>query len=625
MAAGRKKFVPGKNDFETWCKENNKTVLLSEWDVDKNMPIKPNQVAYGSRRKIWWIGSQCGHSFLSSLNKRTSDGTGCPYCTNSHAKLLVGFNDLMTTNPLLCEEWDYDKNGSLKPEMVMKGQHKKVWWKGKCGHSWLASPDQRNRGRGCPICDNESKTSFPEQCLFYYLKQAFDEVINRDKKAIKGVELDIYLPSIKTAIEYDGGAWHKDLKKDLIKNKKCKDNGIFLYRIRDRFCPSMDNDNFIKVINVVSDKDEDLEKALLELFDYLSLKIDVDIKNDRVKIFSQYIVARKANSLLALFPEIASEWDYEKNGELTPEMVIPTSPKRVWWKGKCGHSWITGVNSRVNNKTGCPVCSLGRLCVGFNDLKTLNPVALKYWNYEKNVKVNPEDFTLGSVAKVWWHCNKCNNDFEMAIFAKVRSPNACPFCSHRRVNRTVTDLLHVKPELAEEWDYEKNKPLTPDQVTFSSSKKVWWLCPKGHSYSAAVYNRYNGRGCPICSSKKIIPGVNDFAYLHPELLSEWDYDKNDKMPSEFAEFSRVYVWWKDSKGHSWKQTIEHRSNGHGCPICNGTAKKRVVNLDTGVVYESLEDAAKSCGLLQGDTISLCCKGKQKKAGGYHWAYADDKK
>ena len=49
----------------------------------------------------------------------------------------------------------------------------------------------------------------------------------------------------------------------------------------------------------------------------------------------------------------------------------------------------------------------------------------------------------------------------------------------------------------------------------------------------------------------------------------------------------------------------------------------MINCDTNIIYSSLEDAAKSCGLKQGDTISLCCKGKQKTAGGYHWKYCEE--
>lgn len=614
-----KKLEIGINDFETWCNNNNSSLLL-EWDYNKNEML-PNHIQYGSSKKVWWIG-KCKHSFLASLNKRTSDGTGCPYCCESHAKFLKGFNDLETTNPELLEEWDYEKN-ELKPNMIMKGQHIKVWWKGKCGHSWLATPMHKIRGRGCPICDKESKTSFPEQAIFFYLKNTFCDVINRNRSTIDDVELDIFIPSKKIAIEYDGAVWHKNLNKDLVKNNACYKAGIILYRFREKACPHMEENPFLKVIPVETDKSKDLEEAIKRFIDEISIEVDVNLERDRPLIYNQYIVSRKENSLSSLYPKLASEWNYEKNKDLTPEMVIPTSPKKVWWVGKCGHTWSTGINTRVNKKTGCPYCNSGRLLVGFNDLKTINPDALKYWDYEKNVEYDMKDFTIGSSQKVWWKCFDCGKSYLMSINNKIKHPNSCPYCSHRIVNEGVTDLMHINPSLANEWDNDKNGKLKPNQVTPSSKKMVWWLCPKGHSYKSTVYNRTNGRQCPICSGRKFVSGINDFATSYPKLLNEWDYEKNLKLPSQYGEHQRVFVWWKDEKGHSWKQTIEARSYGHGCPICKGTAKKKVLNIDTGVVYESLSDASKDCGLKSGDSIGYCCKGKQKTAAGYHWKFIEE--
>ena len=46
-------------------------------------------------------------------------------------------------------------------------------------------------------------------------------------------ELDIYIPSIKLAIEYDGEAWHKNntIKREERKYQLCKENGIKLIRL----------------------------------------------------------------------------------------------------------------------------------------------------------------------------------------------------------------------------------------------------------------------------------------------------------------------------------------------------------------------------------------------------------
>lgn len=613
------RLIKGVNDFQSWCTKN-KSTMIEEWDYNKN-DISPSDICYGSAKKVFWVGKECGHSYIASLNKRTSDGTGCPYCSTSHAKLLKGFNDLATTNPEVAELWDYESNGELTPSDVMKGQHLKVYWKGKCGHTWQASVYHVVAGRGCPICNRESKTSFPEQAVYYFVKKYYKDAINGDRHL--GRELDIYIPSEKTAIEYDGQRWHQNKERDESKNKLCEMNGIRLIRIRERACWFWPETDFLKLIACESANEMELANAILNVFAILKgpVFVDISINKEKVNIYNQYIKKKKDNSLLFTNPSLASEWNSTKNIGLTPDMVSYSSEKKVWWICKNGHEWEATVASRNNMHSGCPYCS-GKLLKGFNDLETCHPELLAFWNYELNQGITPADVSCKSNRKVWWHCSECGHDYEMSIYNKVNHPHSCPYCSHRIINQGVTDLKTLEPNIAKEWDYEKNGILQPDEVTKYSMKKVWWRCPNGHSYQATVSNRTQGRGCPFCSGRKVITGVNDFATLHPELLEEWDYSKNTKSPSLYSEHQRVYVWWKGKCGHSWKQTIEARSYGHGCPICGGAARKRVLNIDTNTVFNSLKEAAKSCGLSQGDTISLCCKGKVKTAGGYHWRFIE---
>ena len=58
-----------------------------------------------------------------------------------------------------------------------------------------------------------------------------------------------------------------------------------------------------------------------------------------------------------------------------------------------------------------------------------------------------------------------------------------------------------REELLEEWDRERNAPLTPDQVSYGSARKVWWRCGEGHEWQAPVKARTSGSGCPICSGR----------------------------------------------------------------------------------------------------------------------------
>ena len=83
------------------------------------------------------------------------------------------------------------------------------------------------------------------------------------------------------------------------------------------------------------------------------------------------------------------------------------------------------------------------------------------------------------------------------------------------------DLLSQYPACINEWDFNKNHPLSPDAVVAGSSKKVWWICCKGHSYEQSI-NLHVGRGygCPYCSHRKVLTGYNDLETLFPDIATE---------------------------------------------------------------------------------------------------------
>ena len=129
-------------------------------------------------------------------------------------------------------------------------------------------------------------------------------------------------------------------------------------------------------------------------------------------------------------------------------------------------------------------------------------------------------------------------------------------------------LAESNPELAAEWHPTKNGTLTPANVGYGSAKKVWWLCDKGHEWQATVGNRIKGSGCPYCSGRYVIPGVNDLASCNSSLASEWHPTKNGTLtPADICVSSGKKVWWKCKKGHEWEATVNYRNRRPICPYC----------------------------------------------------------
>jgi len=568
-----KQCLEGFNDLGTTHPN-----LIEEWNYEKNT-IKPIEITKGNTIKVWWKCKE-GHEWQATVNNRTNNKRGCPYCVNQ--KVLAGYNDLATTNPELLNEWNYVKNDKLgiNPIEISAGSNIKVWWKCKKEHEWEASISARvgKSKTGCPICAKEKQSSFPEQAIFYYIKKVFPDAINGDRRQIAPYELDIYIPSKKVAIEYDGQFWHKSTKKDVLKNQKCKEMGIILYRIREEECPVINEEierNFYYKHNDYNVLNEIIEKVITKLD--VAYQIDIDIVRDTSHILKQYLSKDKEESLANRYPELLVEWDYEKN-KISPMEVLAGSGKKVWWKCKEGHEWQCTPNARTCKKSGCPYCSNQKLLIGYNDLATRYPELMEEWNNVKNV-IKPKEITYGSNQKVWWKC-KQGHEWQAIIVNRTRLGAGCPICAGENGAKTRLikkikkegNLALTNPELIHEWNYEKNEVLEikPTEVTKSSGKKVWWKCKNGHEWKAQISNRSRGMGCPYCSGRLAITGENDLATTHGYLVEEWNFEKNDILrisPNNIKAGSNKEVWWKCNSGHEWKAKICDKTKGKGCPYC----------------------------------------------------------
>ena len=263
-------------------------------------------------------------------------------------------------------------------------------------------------------------------------------------------------------------------------------------------------------------------------------------------------------------PGLAREWDLDKN-ELTPFDVPVSSCKKAWWRCEKGHSWQATIKNRSKGR-GCPFCS-GHLVSGANRLSTNKPDIAREWDFGKN-DLTPFDVPVSSRKKAWWKCPE-GHSWQAAISSRS-SGRGCPFCSGNLVS-DANCLSTNRPEIAREWDLDKNE-LTPFDVTVYSNKSVWWECSEGHSWRAKIGDRSRGYGCPFCSGR-LVSDANRLSLIRPDIASEWASDKNELTPFNVTVSSGKKVWWRCSDGHSWQATVDSRSRGNGCPKCATRTRK----------------------------------------------------
>lgn len=144
------------------------------------------------------------------------------------------------THPDLCQYWDNEKNGDLKPNIVIAGSLKKVWFKCKdnLSHSFKTSINSFTQGHGCPFCKNKTETK-----LYNYLLEKFQNIVTQFKiqkcKYKFCLPFDFCLEALKIIIELDGIQHFKEvsnwgppnIKRDIYKMRKAEEAGFKVIRI----------------------------------------------------------------------------------------------------------------------------------------------------------------------------------------------------------------------------------------------------------------------------------------------------------------------------------------------------------------------------------------------------------
>jgi hypothetical protein len=205
-----------------------------------------------------------------------------------------------------------------------------------------------------------------------------------------------------------------------------------------------------------------------------------------------------------------------------------------------------------------------------------HPEIAREWHPERNSGLFPNEFSFGSRQKVWWKCEKGeDHEWYVSIGSRTANKSMCPICSGRKVVKS-NSLETTNSDIAKEWNYEKNNPVKPSEITKGSNKAFWWTCSKNkmHLWKTNVKSRVRGSGCPFCSGHKV-GNENNFEALYPGIAKKWDFEKNtDIFPNQISVKNKIKIWWKCeiNPKHKWQKQIQNQIKRNTCPICEKEKK-----------------------------------------------------
>lgn len=428
----------------------------------------------------------------------------------NHQRLSKKYN-LATEVPILVKEWNYELN-LKQPTEYLPNSNKKVWWKCEYNlmHHW--KDKIANRTLLYRNCPMCSKQfSYSFPArVLYYYFRQYFNDCKIEYKISNKYILDIFIPYYRIVIEYDGWYYHSNQQ---IKKRETE---------KDDFLKSLG----LEIIRIKEEK-EYLDKIMYE------------------------------NNIIKYYPK-----PYYRNLDELVEKVLKIIEKKI----NCN------INLDIDFKRDYPkIENLYYHIRKSNSFAVKNPEMVKEWS--SNNSISPDNITIGSSYKAKWICPKCNKEYIATIYSRIIENSNCPFCSNRKVC-TENSLAEYSERLVKEWNYEKNGDLLPENVPWSSSRKVWWKCSKGHEWEVQIYLRTGKHqlNCPYCSHKKPSKEYN-LITENPELNEIWDYELNLKHPTDYLPKSNKEVYWKCKNGHSWSSRIYNVQKMKSAEKCKYCRKK----------------------------------------------------
>ena len=463
-----KKLVVNTNSLASLYPE-----VAKEWDYERNEGI-PEDYTYGSSVKVWWKCKSCGESYQAVISSRTTGGTkGCRKCGRKIAAEKVSApnpeDSLAAKFPDIAGEWS--SRNECGPELVHAKARRSAWWVcSTCAHEWEASIYSRTcAGNGCPACGKEKRKASRRKTAL----ANGGSLADANPESAKCFDMDKNAPATPSTI-------------------LSSSSDVYYWT-----CSKCGETFTAKPTNMKNGR------TTCSKCGHANAK-------PRKKGYSIKVKPADGRSLSDLYPDIAAELS-ERNG--VPASQVPAaSAKKMWWVCPSGHEYMMTVGNRTTLGQGCPYCSGHKVLAGFNDLATKRPDLIAEWDYESN-DVLPTQLSVGSHYKATWICSDCGEKWVASVKSRACNGSGCNACWHKKVGIKNSRpkpggklLADAYPDVAAEWDYERNGEHNPHNVAARSGKSFWWICPDcGHSYSSAVYNRTKlSEGCPECAKRRRI-------------------------------------------------------------------------------------------------------------------------
>jgi hypothetical protein len=473
--------------------------IANDWHLLKNLPLTPDDVVAGGDEKVWWVCKH-GHEWQATVGSRVINGTGCSKCSLQTSRIEIAiYSELVALfdNVAWREKISGYECDIYLPDCKIGVEIDGVYWHLQRPEQELAK-SAAFEGAGIQLfrLREDGLPLLSERDIFYkYSEDKFLVIARLLGSLLKHAELS-EKQSAKLCDYINGsGLINYKFYREMVANLPAPPPGQSLADNHPEIAKEWAYD-----LNAPLSPEHFRPQATLKIWwrcenghTWKTTPNNRVSQGNGCPFCPRKVVLAPADKNLALVnPGLASEWHPEKNGDLRPEEVWPSSNKKIWWRCNKGHEWQAKVNGRSNGN-GCPYC-YGRYATKENNLASKYPKLLTEWDEEKNTGVSPSDFTPHVSKKVWWRCTK-GHSWQATIYNRAKNKSGCPVCVQNASRKhTIEDFQNIA---------NKRGGICLSEQFTSSKLKLKFCCKEGHVWETRADGiLYSNQWCPICGRKR---------------------------------------------------------------------------------------------------------------------------
>ena len=388
----------------------------------------------------------------------------------------------MTVVPEAVSLWDYKQNNILEldPTKLLPHSDKRAHFVCTNGHDEYRKINDFTKSPKCQACSRSLVINAPKTAQFLNVnKNTLEDILDYFKSNLRPIEL--HCPNCLYSWSWRGKLW-------------CE----------RQYCPHCGYDG---------------TEGSCE-------------RNSFVKDLFHITTLRDAN------PEAASIWDYEKNGESTPDNVIYGSDSKYAFKCSNNHEFTTSlisISSKKDKSFKCPLCNGAKKIIisGINDVVSSVPEIIEFWDYSKNEK-DPTTLSKKSGYLANFKCNK-GHKFSRKVYLFTISPG-CLDCKKIEILKNIS-IQYARPSSYKFWDFNKNT-LDPSVTSIYSKEEAYWKCDVcEYEWKQRISDRCSTRTdkCPSHDFRRKFNSVNNlayeesFAYKNPAASLLWNIEYSNGL------------------------------------------------------------------------------------------------